>query len=919
MLKRYIYGGLFAVVCVGLVTVILLKRFDKITPIEVLQAVPEDAVLFIEDLDYEYLTESFLSGSRIWIDFVNTTGRSNLDSMVNNALSQINSSESLKNLLLKEGLNVSMHLEGKDQLSPMFYIRYTGTHSDNDFEHIILSLLEGKAMVNERKYETVMLYDVSGKPGFVPGKFSFACVNGLCLVSPSSMLIEESIRTIHSEMDLSSYEGLQLIRETAGRYVHANIYINYGKLKHLFYPYIGQSSWDQLRMFSGLASWGELDLDIKEDAIVLNGMTHADPEAPLLLGAFTNQSPVRMEIHEIMPSGISYILHLGISDPSKFREQINTYFRGLGILGEVEAEIDRVKKLYNIDPLEDLMNLLDNELAWFAIEGETGKQEDEVLVIETKSHSETNEVVMRWIDQYLQVHSFDMRSLRYVYHLDSQTSFNIYRLPEQFFKGLVPDRLFNEYFTVFENHLIFGPSVEVLSRVIYQNVLQKTLVSDPDFKEISDYLSNRSNITFFFRPYAYLDYKRAMLNKEVEQQLDPMELFLRRIPGVVIQYSTEDKLFYQSVSCKYNSQIKETALTVWESLLDTVAIIKPVLVVNHNTLEKEIFVQDAAYRIYLINSTGRILWKQRLQGPIKGGIHQVDFYKNGKLQYLFNTSEKIHLIDRNGNFVERYPISLRSGATNPMALFDYDKNKDYRMFIAGEDRKIYVYDIEGNVVTGWKFGKTESTVTRMIQHFRVNNRDYIAFSDENRTYFTDRRGRERMKVNDRLIISPNNPLTLDMNIREERPRWITTDATGNVTAIYLNGSVSTLVKQEVSADHFFLMQDMDKDGIPEFIFADGNELNVLHQDGEKLFSYKVRDKINGMPDIYKFSASDIKIGITDGQRNRIYLINSDGSLYEGFPLEGSTRFSIGYFAGSDSRFNLMVGSANNFLYNYSIE
>ena len=297
----------------------------------------------------------------------------------------------------------------------------------------------------------------------------------------------------------------------------------------------------------------------------------------------------------------------------------------------------------------------------------------------------------------------------------------------------------------------------------------------------------------------------------------------------------------------------------------------------------------------------------------------LDFYKNGKLQYLFNTSEKIHLIDRNGNYVERYPISLRSNATNPIALFDYDKSKDYRMFVAGADRKIYVYDIEGNMVTGWKFGKTESEVSGVIQHFRINDRDYITFSDDNRTYFLDRRGKERIKMKERVVISPQNPLTLDMNIREERPRWISTDTSGNVTAIYLNGSVSTLLNQKFSEDHFFQMQDMDKDGIKEFIFADGNELNVLHQDGERLFSYRVREKIGVMPDIYKFSASDIKIGITDQPRNRIYLINSDGSLYEGFPLEGSTRFSIGYFAGSDSRFNLIVGSANNFLYNYSIE
>jgi hypothetical protein len=73
------------------------------------------------------------------------------------------------------------------------------------------------------------------------------------------------------------------------------------------------------------------------------------------------------------------------------------------------------------------------------------------------------------------------------------------------------------------------------------------------------------------------------------------------------------------------------------------------------------------------------------------------------------------------------------------------------------------------------------------------------------------------------------------------------------------------------------------------------------------------------PDIYKFSSTDIKIGITDRKQEKIYLINADGSLHEGFPLEGFTRFSIGYFAGSDSRFNLIVGSSNGFLYNYSIE
>jgi hypothetical protein len=919
MLKKYFYGGLFAVVCLGLVTLIIFKKFEKIAPLEVLHAVPEDAILFAEKVDFEYLAETFFPENRIWIDFVNTTGRNGMDSILFQGLSNINSNESLRDLLFKEGINLSVHLVGKNKLVPLFYIRYSESHSDNEFEQLILGFLEEEAMVNERKYETETIYDFSGKPGFIPGKFSLACVNGLCLISPASMLIEESIRTIHSDTDLSDDEGLQLIRGTAGRYVHANLYVNYEKLPQLFYPVVGENGWDRLNLLSRLATWGELDLDVKEDAIILNGMTQVKQGTALFLGAFRDQAPVRMEIHEIMPSGTSYFIHMGISSASQFRDQMTVYMDGLGMGPELAMELDRLRATYGIDPLGDLVNLIDNELAWFAIDGETGEPKDEVLVIETRSRSETTDVVMNWVEQYLQVNSFDMESYLNVYQLDDQTSYKIYRLPDLFFKNILPGRLFNNYFTIYENYLLFGPSVEVLSRVIYQNVLHKTFVSDPVYKEMADYLSNRSNLTMFFRPFAYLDYKQPLLNENATDALGPLEIFLRRIPGMVVQYTTEGNLFYQNLSFKYTSQIKEKAMTVWESLLDSVAVIKPALVTNHNTSEKEIFVQDAAYNVYLINSTGRILWKQPVDGLIMGEINQVDFYKNGKLQYLFNTSDKIHLIDRNGNYVERYPISLRAHATNAMSIFDYDNNRNYRLFLAAEDRKIYVYDIEGNLVTGWSFEKTESKVSGEIQHFRLNDSDYIVLSDQNRTYFLDRRGRERFKVKGQLHLTPQNPLTLDMNIREEKPRWISTDTSGNVAAIYLDGTVSILMKEKVTGPHFFRMQDMDSDGVLEYIFAFGNELNVIQQDGNTLFSYKVREKISLMPDIYKFSASDVKIGITDQSRNRIYLINSDGSLYEGFPLEGSTRFSIGYFAGSDSRFNLIVGSANNFLYNYSIE
>ena len=449
MLKRYIYVGLFALVCLSLVGIILLKKLDKIAPSEVIQAVPDDALLFIEEIDYEYVAEKFLPENRIWIDFVNTTGRNGLDSTVRNILSHAGSNEAFRELLLKEGFSVSLHLLGKNQIAPLVYIPYAAYHSDHEFEQMVFAILGNQSIVNERKYETETLFDVSGNPATLPGKFTFSCVNGICLAGASSMLVEQAVRTIHAGVDLPSADkGLEKVRGTAGRFVHANIYINYARIDKLFYPVLNENSWSKMLGISRLASWGELDLDIKEDALILNGMSVADKEEALFLGAFANQSPVKMELHEMMPSGTSSFLHLGISDSKLFGVQLESYLSGLGKWAKIEQEQEKLYKKYGFDPLEDLMNIMDDEMAWFAIEGVTGVPKDEIFVLEIRSQSETSEVVMHWVEQYLQVHAFDMSSYSHRYKLDNQTSFNIYKMPSFYPPGLLPRCLFNNYFAM---------------------------------------------------------------------------------------------------------------------------------------------------------------------------------------------------------------------------------------------------------------------------------------------------------------------------------------------------------------------------------------------------------------------------------------------------------------------------------------
>ena len=146
-----------------------------------------------------------------------------------------------------------------------------------------------------------------------------------------------------------------------------------------------------------------------------------------------------------------------------------------------------------------------------------------------------------------------------------------------------------------------------------------------------------------------------------------------------------------------------------------------------------------------------------------------------------------------------------------------------------------------------------------------------------------------------------------------------TDSSGRVQFIYFDGSVETVEIGQFSGDHFFEYSDLDGDGRKEFIFADKGELKVYKHDGSKGFSYDARAEISYAPVVYQFAQGNKKIGLVSSDDNKLYLINNDGSLYNGFPLPGSTPFSIGVISRTASKFNLIVGSGDNFLYNYSVQ
>jgi WD40 repeat protein len=293
----------------------------------------------------------------------------------------------------------------------------------------------------------------------------------------------------------------------------------------------------------------------------------------------------------------------------------------------------------------------------------------------------------------------------------------------------------------------------------------------------------------------------------------------------------------------------------------------------------------------------------------------IDYYGNGKFQLLFSGKNWLHLLDRNGNYVERFPVRLRSPASGPPALFDYDGTRDYRIVVPGEDRYIYAYDKSGNVVKGWKPFRTNGVVKTAVRFFRVSGKDYLVAADNVTLYFLDRTGNIRLGLKEPVVMAHGSEIRL---FTGQQPALVLSSPDGVVQIIAFDGKVTKTSLGKFGIDHTFDFFDIDGDGFGEYVFIDKGILYLYDNDKSEVFQRDFGSVYTEGPINFVFSSSDRKIGLFDNSKKLIYLVDQKGNTMKGFPLRGASAFSIGNLSDRNE-FHLIVGGDDNFLYNYKLE
>jgi hypothetical protein len=797
---------------------------------------------------------------------------------------------------------ISGHQVGKDELTMIYYLKLNSEEEFVSIQEIIRQNIQGKGNISHHNYDDARIYDViifNRKSG----GFSYAFYKGMLVLSKSSILIEEVIRQAKSGSSIQSKAGLETVMKTAGRSFPFNIYINFDYFPSLALNFIHSRFRNELDAISRFAHWIELDFNIDNNAIVLNGFSTAENTNGFLSDIFKDQEPLNLLLPGLLPAGTKSFFAIGISDYPKFRSNFSEYQKNNLKNPDFEKNLRDFKQGIGTDLEAEFLKAFDSELCFSFYPGNSENLQANVFtVIKTKGNREARQFLNQ-ISTVFEKGETD--SLEINFSIYNTSAFNI---PKLLFGNIFAMNK-NSFCTIIENYLIFGDSIAHLNSFSKDFTQLKNLSLEINYRGLSELLSDDAYCYFYLSPEAEQLYRHYMKYTS-DQMFTQYRHGLSQVQAIVYQFGRNNDLFYNNAFIRFSPKPKGNVNKLWDVQLENSLNSKITPVNNHINNKTEIICQDKSNNLYLISQKGEILWKRKLNSRILGEIYQADLFANKKLQYIFNTSTHIIAIDRNGKDVEGFPVKLAYNAIGGMALFDYDKNRNYRLLIPLSDKKLYCYDKTGKEVNGWLKPGIGSKPVK-LEYFASNGKDFIVVADENEIQFFDRRGKVRIAPSQKIGIAPNSGIYGYFN--KSNYQFECTDLSGTINFIAINGNVTKVQTGIYPANHYYLSADIDFNKTRDHLFFYGRKFEAFTSSGARIYNYPLNGEVTRQPKIINLNDSAFLFTYTDTLSNKIFLENNLGNSLNDTPFSGNSEVSFQLPENSNQGINLYYCN-NNILY-----
>lgn len=828
------------------------------------QIIPSNAAIVVETADADAAWKQVLE-TDIGKGFKNTPVYNDI-SVFFNAIDSLSGSENGNEVLLKNPLRISFVPVAQDQ----FELLYVLPVIDSDVQQVISNV--NASFQKSDNYEVVVRNYLDKQIKEVnkigkSGSFSFLFYENHLVVSKSAFLVESVIRLITGDKiaDFRS-KNSELFTLPSLMTDEANIYINYPQLAKWLNTFAKPSNASFFDPLSKVEGGAALDFSISTNVFIFNGFSLSYDTANLF-PQHKNEEAGKINSSNLIPANAEYVWTYRFSQKDDFTEDVSNWIGNemslIALPSLREGESSDLLLIESRDPGEALNHF--NMLA------ERAANEDTVYRESYAGYPLTEIVPLEW--------------------------------PQKALKMYDPDQL--AFFTIVNNYIAVSNNLETLKILIEDIENENTWGKNLDIRKYLQLGLEEVNMSLIVHPE---NYWRSLLYNVNDQWQGKFQEYSTFFKGFVIssfQINRLEDKYYTSALFSYEQQEN---LAQGDRTMDT-RISKtfnhplhsqPFIVKSHKSNQFEILIQDEEKNLMLIDWDGNRLWQDSISSYIESDVHQIDFYKNEKLQYFFTGENKIFVVDRNGDFVEDYPLTVGERNIKYAQVIDYDNSKNYRFALADDQGSIYLLNKHGKILDGWGPKRLQGSLSQAPFHTRIRGRDYIVVIQERGVvHILNRRGEHYNKF----------PIDLEYRIAGKIFLQKGTDATsselhlvtenGQLIKINLEGNIvskENLYRPTRESKFYLVPEAQNKTYI---IVREGlNRIAVLNNKGERRFE---KDYLSLDPleiQYYNFGAGKEIIGITDQEQQFTYLYNESGDLINNRPINSAEPVAILYFNGT---------------------
>ncbi len=743
-------------------------------------------------------------------------------------------------------------------------------------------------------------------------KILYSIYKGVLMVCSEESQLRMAIEQMERPSVLEDANYLRINKNTAVKN-DLNIFINHKTLPGYLSGFYADSTATGI-LLPNYAKWTEVDIIQKDNQLYINGFTVTDSASTCYLDVFKRQKPLLNSLVTLMPSTTTFFVTQNLSHPSLYIEDYLNFLQKQNKIELYNEKINDFSKVLNFNIRQYLKEYWSGEAAIvFTNQNLADSSDNRFFLMKVKKglNDPLVNAVRKWFSGNKNIQDDES--------IDARRN-SILKVPVDHFGSLVGELYFGaiqtKWMAAGDGYILMGPTPGSIKR--YQSLLQREelLKGIPSFAKLSSGMARSSNFDMWCSPGRSLPFFEPIIKADQFQKLKKSAESLCRLENVLWQWGNNNGTFYNAASLIVNPEPEEKQTPFWRYLLKAKMRGRPIFVTfSSKQQKKEIVFQDFENNLISLDKDGVERWKKPLGSAIIGDIKTLEIINKGEVQLLFNTKEAIHIIDRTGAEIKKFPIRLKAPATNSVAAFDYEGKRDYRFLVACSDHKIYNFDKNGKMITGWQTKATEGVVEFPVHHFSVGSKDFIVFFDRNHTYILDRQGKERLKMKEEFVHSRND-ISL-IKIKGGSECMVTTDDRGKIRFMWFDGTSKKINAGNFSPGHSFFPVEFAGNEGADFLFCDNQNLTCYNMTGKLNFSIPLKVPMELAPTVLTICGEQL-IELNSMAENSTILVRKDGSIFNKFQPGKYSLPVVGTFDEKASTIDWLVATPDGYLANYQM-